>query len=202
MAASTALPSTELPVAPITSLKDLSTDITEQSARLSLSDGPSMLDDPLATTTSVPSSDDGHDDDSDNGADDNNNIANTASLNKPAEVAADINSGRSSVLQETTTSTIAPTASTTSTTANTSRASTPLSFNHTGQSNEPQQSLSRPLSRQDLRRKSSFFNSKDIAVSDRRYSPAAYDSLRPVADPRFKSRFQSILSEWKARASG
>ncbi|KAG0250949.1 hypothetical protein BG011_007965, partial [Mortierella polycephala] len=197
MAASTSLPITELSVAPVTSLKDLSTDIIEQSARLSLSNEPSMLDDLLATTTSVPSSDDGHDDDSDNGADDNNNTTTIASPNKPAEVAADIDSGRSSTLQKTTTSTlstITPTTSAASTTATTSRASTPLSLDHAEQSDELQQTLSRPLSRQDLRRKSSFFNSKDIAVSDRRYSPTAYDSLRPIADPRFKSRFQSILS--------
>ncbi|KAF9355201.1 hypothetical protein BGX26_006850 [Mortierella sp. AD094] len=83
---------------------------------------------------------------------------------------------------------------------------------------EPRKSLSRPLSRQDLRRKSSFFNSKDIVVSDRRYSnysststSSSYSntngvstsiapSMRPIADPRFKNRFQNILAQWKARA--
>ncbi|KAG0354776.1 hypothetical protein BGZ54_001481 [Gamsiella multidivaricata] len=65
---------------------------------------------------------------------------------------------------------------------------------------EPRRSLSRPLSRQELRRKSSFFNSKDIAVSDQRFSASTSTSMRPIADPRFKSRFQNILSQWKARA--
>ncbi|KAF9919033.1 hypothetical protein BX616_002697 [Lobosporangium transversale] len=69
---------------------------------------------------------------------------------------------------------------------------------------EPRESLSRPLSRQELRRKSSFFNSKDIAVSDKRYgtwsgSSSISASMRPITDPRFKSRFQSLLSQWKAR---
>ncbi|KAF9925121.1 hypothetical protein FBU30_005014 [Linnemannia zychae] len=58
---------------------------------------------------------------------------------------------------------------------------------------------SRPLSRQELRRKSSFFNSKEIVVSDQRFSSSTSASMRPIADPRFKSRFQSILSQWKAR---
>ncbi|KAF9995068.1 hypothetical protein BGZ80_007612 [Entomortierella chlamydospora] len=84
---------------------------------------------------------------------------------------------------------------------------------------EPLKSLSRPVSRQDLRRKSSFFNSKDIAVSDRRYSnysssstSSSYSntsgtsslvapSLRPIVDPRYKSRFQNTLAQWRARAS-
>ncbi|KAG0049416.1 hypothetical protein BGZ83_005795 [Gryganskiella cystojenkinii] len=61
--------------------------------------------------------------------------------------------------------------------------------------------LSRVSSRQDLRRKSSFFNSKEIVISDQRYSTSAYDSMRPIADPRFKSRFQNVLSQWKARTS-
>ncbi|KAF9148571.1 hypothetical protein BG015_009701 [Linnemannia schmuckeri] len=66
---------------------------------------------------------------------------------------------------------------------------------------EPRKSLSRPLSRQELRRKSSFFNSKEIAISDQRFSSSTSASMRPIADPRFKSRFQNILSQWKARAS-
>ncbi|KAG0304116.1 hypothetical protein BGZ97_001616 [Linnemannia gamsii] len=66
---------------------------------------------------------------------------------------------------------------------------------------EARKSLSRPLSRQELRRKSSFFNSKDIAISDQRFSSSTSASMRPIADPRFKSRFQNILSQWKARAS-
>ncbi|KAG9071851.1 hypothetical protein KI688_006068 [Linnemannia hyalina] len=66
---------------------------------------------------------------------------------------------------------------------------------------EPRKSLSRPLSRQELRRKSSFFNSKEIAISDQRFSSSTSASMRPIADPRFKNRFQSILSQWKARAS-
>ncbi|KAF9152502.1 hypothetical protein BGX21_005098 [Mortierella sp. AD011] len=83
---------------------------------------------------------------------------------------------------------------------------------------EPLKSLSRPVSRQDLRRKSSFFNSKDIAVSDRRYSnysssstSSSYSStsgasslvapsLRPIVDPRYKSRFQNTLAQWRERA--
>ncbi|KAF9433599.1 hypothetical protein BGZ76_009242 [Entomortierella beljakovae] len=84
---------------------------------------------------------------------------------------------------------------------------------HTQQEDEPRRSsssISRPLSRQDLRRKSSFFNSKDIAVSDRRYANLSSSStssnsgiassMRPIADPRFKNRFQNILAQWKARA--
>jgi hypothetical protein len=59
--------------------------------------------------------------------------------------------------------------------------------------------VSRPLSRQELRRKSSFFNSKEIAISDQRFSSSISASMRPIADPRFKSRFQSILSQWKSR---
>ncbi|KAF9307669.1 hypothetical protein BGZ91_008281 [Linnemannia elongata] len=66
---------------------------------------------------------------------------------------------------------------------------------------EPRKSLSRPLSRQELRRKSSFFNSKEIAISDQRFSSSISASMRPIADPRFKNRFQNILSQWKARAS-
>lgn len=66
---------------------------------------------------------------------------------------------------------------------------------------ESRKSLSRPLSRQELRRKSSFFNSKEIAISDQRFSSSTSASMRPIADPRFKNRFQSILSQWKARAS-
>ncbi|KAG0083593.1 hypothetical protein BGZ93_004617 [Podila epicladia] len=66
---------------------------------------------------------------------------------------------------------------------------------------EPRRPLSRPLSRQDLRRKSSFFNNKEIVVNPQRYSATTYSSLRPIADPRFKNRFQSILSQWKARDS-
>jgi len=66
----------------------------------------------------------------------------------------------------------------------------------------PSPALSRVSSRQDLRRKSSFFNSKEIVVSNQRYSSTAtYDSMRPIADPRFKSRFQNVLSQWKARSS-
>ncbi|GJJ78171.1 hypothetical protein EMPS_10530 [Entomortierella parvispora] len=65
----------------------------------------------------------------------------------------------------------------------------------------PSPALSRVSSRQDLRRKSSFFNSKEIVISNQRYSTGTYDSMRPVADPRFKSRFQNILSQWKARTS-
>ncbi|KAF8960594.1 hypothetical protein BGZ46_001537 [Entomortierella lignicola] len=96
------------------------------------------------------------------------------------------------------------------------------------QDEELRRSPSRSLSRQELRRRSSFFNSKDIVTSDRRYSSrstsstlsssssssSSYSSysysnpistsvpssLRPIADPRFKSRFQNILAEWKARA--
>ncbi|KAG0287798.1 hypothetical protein BGZ98_004490 [Dissophora globulifera] len=67
---------------------------------------------------------------------------------------------------------------------------------------EPRKSFTRPLSRQDLRRKSSFFNSKDIAISDQRFSSSTSASLRPIADPRFKSRFQSVLSQWQARSGG
>ncbi|KAF9904723.1 hypothetical protein EC991_002360 [Linnemannia zychae] len=59
--------------------------------------------------------------------------------------------------------------------------------------------VSRPLSRQELRRKSSFFNSKEIAISDQRFSSSISASMRPIADPRFKSRFQNILSQWKSR---
>ncbi|KAK3848136.1 MAG: hypothetical protein J3R72DRAFT_429935 [Linnemannia gamsii] len=59
--------------------------------------------------------------------------------------------------------------------------------------------MSRPLSRQELRRKSSFFNSKEIAISDQRFSSSTSVSMRPIADPRFKSRFQNILSQWKSR---
>ncbi|KAF9091369.1 hypothetical protein BGX29_010969 [Mortierella sp. GBA35] len=66
---------------------------------------------------------------------------------------------------------------------------------------EVRKPLSRPLSRQDLRRKSSFFNSKEIAISDQRFSSSTSASMRPIADPRFKNRFQNILSQWKARAS-
>ncbi|KAG0040794.1 hypothetical protein BGZ82_008852 [Podila clonocystis] len=66
---------------------------------------------------------------------------------------------------------------------------------------EPRRPLSRPLSRQELRRKSSFFNNKEIVVNPQRYSATTYSSLRPIADPRFKNRFQSILSQWKARDS-
>ncbi|KAI1301016.1 hypothetical protein EDD11_005873 [Mortierella claussenii] len=65
---------------------------------------------------------------------------------------------------------------------------------------EPRNSFTRPLSRQEIRRKSSFFNNKDIAVSDQRYSTSASASMRPIADPRFKSRFQNVLAQWKARA--
>ncbi|KAF9318410.1 hypothetical protein BG003_011234 [Podila horticola] len=66
---------------------------------------------------------------------------------------------------------------------------------------EPRRPLSRPLSRQELRRKSSFFNNKEIVVNPQRYSATTFSSLRPIADPRFKNRFQSILSQWKARDS-
>ncbi|KAF9120156.1 hypothetical protein BGW39_011630 [Mortierella sp. 14UC] len=63
----------------------------------------------------------------------------------------------------------------------------------------PRKPMSRPLSRQELRRKSSFFNSKEIAISDQRFSSSTSASMRPIADPRFKSRFQNILSQWKSR---
>ncbi|KAG0345803.1 hypothetical protein BG004_003049 [Podila humilis] len=61
--------------------------------------------------------------------------------------------------------------------------------------------ISRPLSRQELRRKSSFFNNKEIVINPQRFSASTNTSLRPIADPRFKNRFQSILSQWKARDS-
>ncbi|KAG0221150.1 hypothetical protein BGX31_010132 [Mortierella sp. GBA43] len=60
-------------------------------------------------------------------------------------------------------------------------------------------SSSRPASREELRRRSSFFNSKDISVSSTRYT-STVSSLRPIADPRYKNRFQNVLAEWKARA--
>ncbi|KAF9994734.1 hypothetical protein BGZ65_009636, partial [Modicella reniformis] len=60
--------------------------------------------------------------------------------------------------------------------------------------------MSRPLSREELRRRGSFLDSKDVA--NMRYSsPTISESMRPIADPRFKSRFQNILAEWKARAN-
>ncbi|KAF9377790.1 hypothetical protein CPC16_011664 [Podila verticillata] len=91
-------------------------------------------------------------------------------------------------------------------TAEPSTSSASFSFANDGQAKvdddeEPQRPLSRPLSRQELRRKSSFFNNKDIVVNSQRYSATTYSSLRPIADPRFKNRFQSILSQWKARDS-
>ncbi|KAF9538489.1 hypothetical protein BGW38_009994, partial [Lunasporangiospora selenospora] len=48
-------------------------------------------------------------------------------------------------------------------------------------------------------RKSSFFNSKDITINSQRFSFSASESLRPIADPRFKNRFQNVLSQWRAR---
>ncbi|KAF9423955.1 hypothetical protein BGZ94_008111 [Podila epigama] len=83
-----------------------------------------------------------------------------------------------------------------------------FSFANNGQENvdkeetpEPPKPLSRPLSRQDLRRKSSFFNNKEIVINPQRYSATTFSSLRPIADPRFKNRFQNLLSQWKARDS-
>jgi len=92
-------------------------------------------------------------------------------------------------------------------TAEPSTSSASFSFANDGQARiddeeeESRRPLSRPLSRQELRRKSSFFNNKDIVVNSQRYSATTYSSLRPIADPRFKNRFQNILSQWKARDS-
>jgi hypothetical protein len=52
--------------------------------------------------------------------------------------------------------------------------------------------------RQELLRRSSLFNTKQIVISNMRYS-SPVSSFRPVADPRFKSRFQNILAQWKER---
>ncbi|KAK3824827.1 MAG: hypothetical protein J3Q66DRAFT_326137 [Benniella sp.] len=52
--------------------------------------------------------------------------------------------------------------------------------------------------RQELLRRSSLFNTKQITISNMRYS-STVSSFRPVADPRFKNRFQNILAQWKER---
>ncbi|KAF9362554.1 hypothetical protein BGX34_005945 [Mortierella sp. NVP85] len=54
--------------------------------------------------------------------------------------------------------------------------------------------------RQELFRRSSLFNTKQITISNMRYS-STVSSFRPVADPRFKNRFQNILAQWKERDS-
>ncbi|KAF9564471.1 hypothetical protein EC968_004494, partial [Mortierella alpina] len=168
------------------------------------SDESSVMDDPLATTASAPSSDDGHDDSTDSVTDfgDHTDHSRVHSIDdKQSTLSFSQDSDRPS--------TPLPQQQEPLALAETSQAKRPMSFAEGEQrprsfaeGEQPEnKTLSRPLSRQELRRKSSFFNSKDIAVSDQRYSPATYDSLRPIADPRFKSRFQSVLSQWKARAS-
>ncbi|KAF9941079.1 hypothetical protein BGZ75_010147 [Mortierella antarctica] len=172
------------------------------------SDESSVMDDPLATTASVPSSDDGHDDSTDSVTDfsDHTDHSRDHSVDdKQNTLPFSQESDRPSTplpQQQQQQESLAL--------AEPSQERRPMSFaegeerpRSFAEGEQPEnKTLSRPLSRQELRRKSSFFNSKDIAVSDQRYSPATYDSLRPVADPRFKSRFQSVLSQWKARASG
>ncbi|KAG0200336.1 hypothetical protein BGX28_006568 [Mortierella sp. GBA30] len=160
----------------------------------------SVMDDPLATSTSAPSSDDGMDDSTDNGTDfgDHTDHSRAQSFDDNQQ------SCHSDTVPQTTEQPLTPSPeqrqNVTLPAAEIISEGKPRAFDQ-GEQVAEKKSLSRPLSRQELRRKSSFFNSKDIAVSDQRYSSATYDSMKPIADPRFKSRFQSILSQWKARAS-
>ncbi|CAO3573930.1 unnamed protein product [Mortierella alpina] len=167
------------------------------------SDESSVMDDPLATTTSVPSSDDGHDDSTDS-------VTDFADHTDHSRVHSVYAKQETLVFSQDTDRPSTPLPQQQQQQQESTQARRPMSFAEGEQRPRSfaegeqleNKTLSRPLSRQELRRKSSFFNSKDIAVSDQRYSPATYDSLRPIADPRFKSRFQSVLSQWKARASG
>ncbi|KAF8931784.1 hypothetical protein EDD21DRAFT_376647 [Dissophora ornata] len=179
---------------------------------------------PLGTTASVPSSDDGHDDDDEDvqSTDDNstNNTIGGTDAVVPTISTADTLDIKTSfaegeLLQESAVSTprssiVASPVSAKEVTKKTSKQfddeikKEDLVRNKKSDESEeaePRKSISRPMSRQELRRKSSFFNSKDIAISDQRFSSSASASMRPIADPRFKSRFQSVLSQWKARDS-
>ncbi|KAF9954187.1 hypothetical protein BGZ72_004782 [Mortierella alpina] len=210
MAASIALP---IESASSTLTKDFATiEITPKETAAAhsrtASDESSVMDDPLSTTASVPSSEDGHDDSTDSVTDfgdhsDHSRVHSVDDKQEQNSLSFSQDSARpSSPLPQQQQETLALAESTLDKRPKSfaEGEQRPRSF---AEGEQPEnKTLSRPLSRQELRRKSSFFNSKDIAVSDQRYSPATYDSLRPIADPRFKSRFQSVLSQWKARASG
>ncbi|KAF9276320.1 hypothetical protein BGZ68_010089, partial [Mortierella alpina] len=138
------------------------------------SDESSVMDDPLATTASVPSSDDGHDDSTDSGTDfgdhtDHSRVhsvddtqQSTSSFSQdpdlPSTPVPEQQQQESVVLAESTQEKRPK--------SFTEGEQRPRSFAEGEQLEN--KTLSRPLSRQELRRKSSFFNSKDIAVSDQR----------------------------------